>query len=200
MAKSSPRTKTKLIDIPAGVNTPVWRNRIVGYEEVSPDSLLANPRNWRIHPESQQRALSGVLGDVGVVAPVIVNRRTSELWPDGQREVETLLDGHLRVTLALRGQQTSIPVSYVDLTPAEEAEVLATLDPIGAMATADAAQLDALLREVNTSDTAIQAMLTELAIQAGVIPPQVNFKEYDESIENEVEYLTCPECGHKWPK
>ena len=28
----------------------------------------------------------------------------------------------------------------------------------------------------------------------------VEFKEYDESIADEVEYLTCPECGHKWPK
>ena len=25
-------------------------------------------------------------------------------------------------------------------------------------------------------------------------------KEYDESVENEVEYITCPQCGHKWPK
>jgi hypothetical protein len=27
-----------------------------------------------------------------------------------------------------------------------------------------------------------------------------DFKEYDESVEAEVEYITCPECGHKWPK
>ncbi len=25
-------------------------------------------------------------------------------------------------------------------------------------------------------------------------------KEYDESVEGEVEYLTCPKCGHKGPK
>ena len=25
-------------------------------------------------------------------------------------------------------------------------------------------------------------------------------KEYDESVADEVEYLTCPSCGHKWPK
>ena len=28
----------------------------------------------------------------------------------------------------------------------------------------------------------------------------VVFPEYDESIADEVEYLECPECGHKWPK
>ena len=26
------------------------------------------------------------------------------------------------------------------------------------------------------------------------------FREYDESIADEVEYHECPECGHKWPK
>ena len=26
------------------------------------------------------------------------------------------------------------------------------------------------------------------------------FKEYDESVADDVEYITCPECGHKWPK
>lgn len=26
------------------------------------------------------------------------------------------------------------------------------------------------------------------------------FKEYDESVENEVEYIECPNCHHKWPK
>ena len=35
----------------------------------------------------------------------------------------------------------------------------------------------------------------ELGIISGI-----DFKEYDEDIENEVEYLTCPECGHKWAK
>lgn len=28
----------------------------------------------------------------------------------------------------------------------------------------------------------------------------VTFPEYDESVANEVEWLECPECGHKWPK
>jgi len=26
------------------------------------------------------------------------------------------------------------------------------------------------------------------------------FKEYDESVADEVEYIECPECGYKWPK
>jgi len=38
----------------------------------------------------------------------------------------------------------------------------------------------------------------ELQVQGmGDLP---EFKEYDESIADEVEYIECPECGHKWPK
>ena len=37
----------------------------------------------------------------------------------------------------------------------------------------------------------------ELQLQ-GITEP--DFKEYDESIADEVEYNECPECGHKWPK
>ena len=31
-------------------------------------------------------------------------------------------------------------------------------------------------------------------------PDSIEFPEYDESVADEVEYIECPECGHKWPK
>jgi DNA modification methylase len=52
---------------------PKWRNRIVGHGEEDPTQLLANPKNWRIHPKAQQDALVGVLNEVGWVQDVIVN-------------------------------------------------------------------------------------------------------------------------------
>ena len=42
--------------------------------------------------------------------------------------------------------------------------------------------------------------LSDLGQQWAEGVPDVEFKEYDESVENEVEYLTCPKCGHQWPK
>ncbi len=107
--------------------TESWRNRIIGSGEENPESLLANPGNWRIHPRAQQDALSGVLSEVGWVANIIVNRQTGHV-----------IDGHLRVSLALRRHEPTVPVTYVDLTPDEEALVLATFDPISAMAAANA--------------------------------------------------------------
>ena len=166
-----------------------WQNKIVGHGEEDPEQLLANPGNWRIHPKAQQDALAGAIAEVGYIRSVTVNRTTGHV-----------VDGHLRVTLAMRQGVKSIPVEYVELTEAEEAEALATIDPIAAMAAADREKLDALLQDVKSGDAAVQAMLAELAEKSGVVPPNIDFKEYDESVENEVEYNVCPECGHKWPK
>ena len=30
--------------------------------------------------------------------------------------------------------------------------------------------------------------------------PAPDFKEYDESVADDVEFIECPNCGHKWPK
>lgn len=151
--------------------TPPWQSKIVGYDTVLTDSILANPRNWRIHPQAQQDALTGALHGVGIVQNLVINKRTSALWPPEDRYVETLCDGHLRVTLALREGQPTLPVTYVDLTPDEENLVLATFDPIAALAGVDAPQLSDLLHETTTSDATLMAFLSALAEEHGIVPP-----------------------------
>ena len=155
-----------------------WHNRIVGTGEESPDQLLANPRNFRVHPKHQQDALEGVLNEVGWVDDVIVNQRTG-----------FVIDGHLRVSLAQRRGEM-VPVKYVDLDEHEEALILATFDPISALAATDAAQLDALLREVSTSDAAVMQMLSDLASKEGVVSFDAELPEPQKPMH------TCPECGY----
>jgi hypothetical protein len=134
-----------------------WKNRIVGEGDEAPDQLLANPKNARRHPQAQQQALADVLDEVGVVQRVIVNKRTGYV-----------VDGHARIALALRQGQPTIPVVYVDLDEREEALILATLDPISAMALYDAEALDGLLRAVDTGSAELQRLLTDLATDAGL--------------------------------
>jgi len=135
-----------------------WQNRITRYGDEAPDQLLAHPLNFRVHPKPQQDALAGVLTEVGIVQNIIYNERTKRL-----------VDGHLRVELARKQNQPTVPVTYVDLSPEEEALILATLDPISAMAGSDADKLRQLLDDVSTGDAAVMAMLSELAEDAGVI-------------------------------
>jgi hypothetical protein len=115
-------TKTRVAATP----TAAWRNRITGSGEEAPDQLLANPANWRIHPKAQQDALAGALDQVGWVQQVLVNRTTGHV-----------VDGHLRVELAISRHERSVPVVYVELSEEDERLVLASLDPLAAMATAE---------------------------------------------------------------
>jgi len=145
-----------------------WRNRIVGHDVKPASWFLANEENWRIHPKKQQEATEGVLDEVGWVQDVMVNKRTSPQWADRQG-VETLVDGHMRVLLALKvSDDEPVPLEYVDLTPDEERKVLLTLDPLAAMAAADKEKLDGLLREVSSESAAVQAMLAEIAEKEGI--------------------------------
>jgi DNA modification methylase len=127
------------------------RSRIVGEGEEAPDQLLANPLNWRRHPKAQHDALEGMLRTVGWVQRVIVNLRTQHI-----------VDGHLRVEVALRRGEPTVPVLYVDLSEEEEKVVLAAIDPIGGLAETDQDMLDALLEGVTSGDAELDAFLDTL--------------------------------------
>jgi hypothetical protein len=142
-----------------------WRNRIVGSGSEAPDQLVANPLNWRIHPRSQQDALLGSLDTVGWVQQVLVNQRTGNL-----------VDGHARVEQALSRGESAIPVLYVDLDPEEEALVLATLDPIAAMAGRDDEKLRMLLADITIDNDALAGMLEAMAPAA----PKAGFTDPDD--------------------
>lgn len=143
--------------------TTTWRNRIVGSEQVPPTDLLANPNNWRTHPPKQRDALRGSLSEVGWVQQVIVNTVTGHM-----------IDGHARAEEAISRGEPFVPVLYVELDPDEEKLVLATLDPIGALAARDDERLTELLADIHTDDAGLLALLDEMeakAPKAGLTDP-----------------------------
>jgi DNA modification methylase len=160
------------------------RDRIRELRRVPASDLRPNPKNWRTHPQAQADALRGVLAEVGIADAVLA------------RELEDgtlmLLDGHLRVETM--GDQI-LPVLVLDVNEAEGDKVLATLDPLAAMAEADAAKLDAILREVNTGSPELQQMLSDLAEDAGLYQDEAEVVE-DEVPEPPVNPITKP--GDLW--
>jgi rubrerythrin len=167
------------------------RNRIKELRHVRASELAANPANWRTHPKSQQDALRGILAEVGVVDALIARERE-----DGTLE---LIDGHLRADTE---PNTEWPVLVLDVDEAEAKKILASFDPLAAMAETDAAKLDALLREVNTGNEALSQMFADLAEDAGLyLDRQMSaeapedFAEVNENIETQHQ---CPKCGYQW--
>lgn len=102
----------------------IWRNRIVGEGERAAKDFVLNPLNFRTHPDLQQEAMAAILGEIGWVQRVLVNRTTGNV-----------IDGELRVKEALKkGKNTLVPFVEVELTEDEERKVLALFDKISAMA------------------------------------------------------------------
>jgi hypothetical protein len=170
-----------------------FQSRIVGHGAEPPDQLLANPQNWRVHPRRQQKALEQALDKIGWVTEVIVNQTTGHV-----------VDGHLRVGLAISAGEPTVPVTYVELSEDEERMALASLDPITGLAIADTASLTSLLSELNVEDE-LGDLLRDVAGQRDgrMDPPsQEQIEERQEAMDNAFsgnearsEEVTCPDCG-----
>lgn len=124
---------------PAGIN---FRDRIVDFKRIKASELKANPQNWRMHPESQKGALTGMLRKVGNVTAIL-----ARTIPGGYE----ILDGHLRQDTF--GDQ-EVPVLITDLNDEEAKMVLATIDPLASMAITDNATLEKLLKDCSFDDDA----------------------------------------------
>ncbi len=131
------------------------RSRIKELRHVKASDLRPNPRNWRTHPAEQVDSLKGILAEIGYAGAGLARE-----LPDGSLE---LIDGHARAEVSGDGM---MPVLVLDVSEDEANKILATFDPLGAMAGTDAAKLDELLKSVEFDNEAVNAMLDELAAGA----------------------------------
>ena len=127
------------------------RDRIKDFRRVPASSLIPNPKNWRVHNNRQRNILKGILAEVGYADALLVRELS-----DGSLQ---LLDGHLRAETT---PHQPVPVLVLDLDDAEADKLLATLDPLAALADTDQTMLDELLAQIETENTAVQAFLREL--------------------------------------
>ncbi len=135
----------------------ILRDRIRELRRVRASELRANPRNWRKHPPAQRKALEGVLSEIGLADALLARE-----LPDGTLE---LIDGHLRA--ATTGDQV-VPVLVLDVDEAEANKLLASLDPLSAMAETGRDELDSLLKQVDVENEALADMLDDLRRKSGL--------------------------------
>ena len=129
------------------------RDRIKELRRVPAAQLRPNPRNWRTHPTAQRDAIRGLLAEVGFAGAALARE-----LPDGSL---LLIDGHARAEEV--SGDTPVPVLVLDVTAEEADKLLATYDPLGALAGVDDARLQSLLAEVTTESPAVRDMLDQLA-------------------------------------
>lgn len=129
------------------------RDRVQELIRVPAKDLIPDARNPRKHPPEQVSALRSALGAVGF-ADVAIARRTD----DGAL---VLIDGHARQGAV--DPEQMVPVIILDVDEAEAGLLLATLDPLAAMAKEDAGALSSLIATLNTEDADTAALLHTLS-------------------------------------
>lgn len=125
-----------------------FRDRIKELRRIPARQLIPNPRNWRRHPARQQAALRSVLAEVGYADALLARE-----MPDGQL---MLIDGHLRAETT---PDQLVPVLVLDVDEAEANKLLATLDPLAAMAETDKIALKDLVAFVQTDSADLRELL-----------------------------------------
>lgn len=167
------------------------RDRIKEFRRVPASELLANPKNWRTHPDDQRKAVRASLSQVGF-ADALLARETE----NGTLE---LIDGHLRAELT---PGETVPVLVLDVSASEADLLLATIDPLAAMATTDTQKLEDLLREIQTGDEDLAAALTALANQNGIAVTDAGADDAENPIVQPVEteyfvQVVCKDEAHQ---
>ncbi len=128
-----------------------YKFRIVETKEVDPKTIVLNPNNPREHPENQRKAMDSVLKNIGWVNYVVVNKNTGNL-----------IDGEMRVLDAIANHEETVPVTFVDLTPEEELQILATYDPIGYMAKESSEMFKKLITEHNVANETTNEIINDI--------------------------------------
>jgi hypothetical protein len=136
---------------------------IVGLRLDSPEQLVANPANFRVHPADQREAVRASLEEHGWVEPVVENRRTGYL-----------LNGHLRAEIAVEMGTPLIPVLEVDVDPELEGQIILSLDPTSEMAYADRSVVDEVMQGVRTQSEVLRQVFDNVLLKSVESTPEVD--------------------------
>jgi hypothetical protein len=162
--------------------------------------------NANKHNPRGLKALADSMSEVGYVAPITTAADGEVL--DGSARLETAFDKFGDDAIVVHHDGTKPVIMVRDDIPnakTKQAKKIAyasnrvgqidlSWDPLRL-----AADLEAGLDLSDLFDT---SELSEILEAAGkeLDPPDIDFKEYDESVEDEVKYITCPHCGKQFPK
>jgi hypothetical protein len=150
------------------------RDRILRLDRVKAKDLMPNPKNWRRHSGEQADALRGVLAEIGFAQALVAR----EVDNGKGKKALILIDGHLRAETT---PEAKIPVLVLDVTEEEADKLLASMDPIAAMADRDATALKTLVDSLTTESPALKEMWARLSEQ---VPTQAFEVPYDGALEH----------------
>jgi hypothetical protein len=166
------------------------------------DRLKPDAHNARLHPDRNQALIRESLTEVGPFRSIAVDANNIIRAGNGVYEQAQALGLKVRIVDAqpdeliavrrkdLKGRKAERAALY-DNRAGELAEWNA--DVIRELRDHDARMLAGIF-----TDEELRAAFAKLP--GGASPSDVEFKQYDEDVEREVQFVECPKCGHKFAK
>ncbi len=160
---------------------------------------ITSLKPWDRNPRRRDDAnISRVVESIkrfGFAAPILARRADSEV-----------IAGHTRLKAAETLGITRVPVRYLDLDPAD-AHLLALADNrLNELGSWDDERLIELLSEIRQQGDGValvagwhDAEIDGLLKSTADAPMPTEFKEYDESVAEDVKTVSCPHCGGTVP-
>jgi ParB-like chromosome segregation protein Spo0J len=154
------------------------------------DALLPYSRNPRTHSEEQIDQIAASIREFGFTNPILI---------DGKNGI---IAGHGRFAAAKELGLDQVPCIDLSHLTDDQRRALVIADNKIAL---NGGWNDELLRLELTDLKELGANLELTGFDAMeladiMLGKDVEFKEYDESAADDVQLLTCPKCGHTFPK
>jgi ParB-like chromosome segregation protein Spo0J len=154
------------------------------------DELVPYSRNPRTHSEAQISQIAASIREFGFTNPILIDSK------------QGIIAGHGRLAAAKELGLEKIPC--IDLSHLTEEQKRSYLIADNKLAL-NGGWNDELLRLELTDLKELGANLELTGFDAMeladiMLGKDVEFKEYDESAADDVQLLTCPKCGHTFPK
>lgn len=183
-------------------------------ETIEIDAYIPHPSNYNRHPDEQIARLSMSLEMFGQPESVTVwdhphtdvdgnERQGYFIAGHGVREAAHQLRwSHLRADVLPADYPEELALAYIPA--ANRLAQLSDPDEIALARLLDAAKAhdQQLLEAIGYNEEEFREVMTEAEAGLGVggEAPDVEFKEFDESIADDVEFITCPHCRKEFPK
>jgi hypothetical protein len=157
--------------------------------------LTPDPRNARRHNPRNVGMLVEALNEVGAARSIVIDEAGVVLA--GNATIKAAAEaGITRVLTVDADGETLVAVRRTGLSPEAKTRLALFDNRVAELADWSPEVLEALKAEGLTG-----GMFTDDEM-AGLTnaPPDVEFKEYDESIADDVKMLMCPHCGGEFPQ
>jgi ParB-like chromosome segregation protein Spo0J len=153
-------------------------------------SLVPFARNPRAHSEDQVSQIAASIREFGFTNPILL---------DGGNGI---IAGHGRLAAARRLGLESVPcIELGHLTPAQKRAYVIADNKIALNSAWNEEFLCLELTDLKELGANLELIgFNPMEIADITLGKDVEFKEYDESAADDVELVTCPECGKSFPK